>query len=62
MSHHIAIIPVLGDSRLVHIAKASFQDYLSATSPPDSFFPLILKKQKAKCTLFLGLLLLEQMQ
>lgn len=62
MTHHIGIIPVLGDSGVVHIAKASFQDYLPAANPPDSLFSLILKKQKAKCTLFLVLLLLEQMQ
>lgn len=40
------IIPVLGDSGGVPIAKASFQDYLLAPSPPDNLFPLILKNKR----------------
>ena len=44
--YHVGIIPVLGDSGGVHIAKASFQDYLLAPNPPDSLFPLILKTKR----------------
>lgn len=46
MRSHVGIIPTFGDNGVVHVTKGSFQDYLLAPYPPDSFFPLILKNKR----------------